>query len=73
MAPLLFNGGFLIYTIMKELQIEIKRNENLKKLFELRKENDELEKSYNLMIEERQRRLVKELLDKRKQIENKKN
>lgn len=58
---------------MKELQIEIKRNENLKKLFELRKENDELEKSYNLMIEERQRRLVKELLDKRKQIENKKN
>jgi hypothetical protein len=73
-SPFYFDGGFLIYTIMnyfeKELEIQIKKNNELKKLIELLKENEEMETHYSELWFNKQNKRVKELLEKRKERES---
>jgi hypothetical protein len=68
-----FDGGFLIYTIMlnleKELENQIKKNNQLKKLFELTKENEQMENHYSQLWFEKQQTRIRELLEDRKQKE----
>jgi hypothetical protein len=72
-----FYGGFLIYTIMlnleEQLQDQIEKNDLLKKLLQLMKENDEMENRYLELWLEKQHKRVKELLELRKIKEANKN
>ena len=53
----------------KELENQIKKNNQLKKLFELTKENEQMENHYSQLWFEKQQTRIRELLEDRKQKE----
>ena len=57
----------------KQLQDQIEKNDLLKKLLQLMKENDEMENHYSQLWFEKQHKRVKELLELRKIKEGNKN